>query len=231
MNDKSNILVVAAHPDDEVLGCGGTIKRLSSEGHNVYTAILGEGITSRDGLNKDEKESKVEQLKEAAKEAGRLLGTEETFMYNLPDNRFDTVPILEIVKRIESLITKIRPEIIYTHSGSDLNIDHQLTFRAVLTAARPVPGSSVKTIYVFETLSSTEWSFGHISPAFCPDTFINIENQLDAKINALRLYKTEIRQFPHPRSVEAVQAIAARHGSNAGLKAAEAFELVRDIII
>ena len=221
------VLVIAAHPDDEVLGCGGTIARLAQEGSELYTAILGEGITSRYVKREEADPAAVESLGTRSKQVAKLLGTVDVFLYNLPDNRFDTVPLLDIVKIIEELVERLRPKAVYTHSGGDLNIDHLIVHRAVLTATRPVRGSSVKEMYAFEVPSSTEWAFGQFRPGFRPNVFVDISLTIDAKLKAMELYDTEVRSFPHPRSPEAIQATARRWGSVVGFECVEAFELIR----
>lgn len=224
-----NILVIAAHPDDEVLGCGGTIARMVKENHHVYVAILGEGITSRYQQRDHADKSLVEALREKCHRIASLLGVKDVFTFDLPDNRFDTVPILEIVKLIEDLIERFDPQVIYTHHGGDLNVDHRRVFQATLSATRPMAGCSVKTIYTYEVPSSTEWALGKFSPIFHPNVFVDIHNTLELKLQAMVLYESEARIFPHPRSSEALRAIACRWGSVAGFKAAEAFELIREL--
>jgi len=223
------ILIIAAHPDDEVLGCGGTIARHAQEGHQVHILILGEGITSRFDDRSKASTADLEQLHDQAQRAGEYLGVKNVIVHGFPDNRFDTVSLLDIVKRIEEQIDAIQPEIVYAQHGGDLNIDHALTFRAVMTATRPLAGTGVKRVYAYEVPSSTEWSFQKFEPAFRPDTFVDISTTLEKKIGAMAIYETESRAFPHPRSPEALLARAAYWGSAAGLKAAEAFELIRDV--
>ncbi len=223
------VLIVAAHPDDEVLGCGGTIAKLSEEGHEIHAAILGEGITSRYNKRESAKMALVEEIRECSRKAADLLGITELFLYDLPDNRFDTIPLLDVIKIIEELIEHSRPEVIYTHHGGDLNIDHAITQRAVLTATRPVAGCPIKTIYEFEVPSATEWAFSQFQTTFQPNIFEDITDTLETKIKAMGLYETETRSFPHPRSSEAIRNIAQRWGSVVGLKASEAFVLVRDV--
>jgi len=223
------LLVVVAHPDDEVLGCGATIARLTQEGHEVYIAILGEGITSRYQQREQADRSLVEALHARGRQVAELLGVRDLFLYNLPDNRFDTVALLDVVKIIEELIERLKPEVIYTHHGGDLNIDHVVTHRAVLTATRPVTDQPVQEIYAFEVPSSTEWTFGQFQPAFRPNVFMDISDTLEAKVQAMALYESEVRPFPHPTSSVALRASARRWGSMAGVEAAEAFELIRAI--
>jgi len=228
MNEKT--LIIAAHPDDEILGCGGTIARLSKEGHDVFVAILGEGITSRYMKREQTDQGVIKDLQTQSRQVSKLLGVKELFMYDLPDNRFDTVPLLDIVKILEKLIQDLNPAAIYTHYKGDLNIDHNITFRAVMTAARPLKGCSVREIRAFEIASSTEWSFGQLDRPFTPNLFVDISETLNQKIEAMQIYENESRVFPHPRSPESLTATATRWGSTVGADAAEAFEIVRSII-
>jgi LmbE family N-acetylglucosaminyl deacetylase len=224
-----NVLVVAAHPDDEVLGCGATIARLAREGASVHIAILGEGITSRYADATEADPAELESLHKRAHDVAKLLDAKGLSLHKLPDNRFDTVPLLEVVKTVESLVVKHKPEVIYTHHGGDLNVDHQITFRAVLTATRPVPGQTVREILAFEVPSSTEWGFQGLEPVFRPNVFTDITGTLELKLRAMERYESEAREFPHPRSRQALEAIARRWGSVAGFAAAEAFELIRSL--
>ena len=223
------VLVVAAHPDDEVLGCGGTISRLAKEKHEVYISILGEGITSRYEKREEAKESLIEELHAQSREVARHLLAKDIFLACLPDNRFDTIPLLDIVKMVENLVDRVQPDVIYTHHGGDLNIDHKIVHRAVLTAARPLKDCPVKDIYAFEVPSSTEWAFQQFVPVFQPNVFVDITQTLEIKVQAMQLYKSEACPFPHPRSPEALRAIANRWGSTVGVEAAEAFQLIRSI--
>jgi LmbE family N-acetylglucosaminyl deacetylase len=228
--EKQTVLIVAAHPDDEILGCGGTMSRLVQEGHNIHVAILGEGITSRsDVLPKTEEAHRINALQQCCRKACGLLGVNAPLFFNYPDNRFDTVPLLDIVKIVEELIEKYKPDTVFTHHAGDLNIDHVILNRAVLTATRPMKGASVKDIYCFEIPSSTDWNFHHFSPPFRANLFYDIHEFLKVKIEALKIYESEFRSFPHPRSEKAITAIATRWGSHVGMEAAEAFEIVRVI--
>ncbi len=221
-----SVLVIAAHPDDEVLGCGGTIARLAREGEAVYIGILGEGHTSRYASREAADGAAVEALRAGSRHAAELLGARDLFLHGLPDNRFDTVALLDVVKIIEDLIDKLGPDVIYTQHGGDLNIDHACTYRATLTAARPMAGRSIRAVYAYEVASSTEWAFQRFSPVFQPNAFVDISETLDRKIEAMQAYESEARAFPHPRSPEALRANAARWGSVIGRRAAEAFEQV-----
>lgn len=222
-----NVLVIAAHPDDEVLGCGATAARLVKEQHQVHFAILGEGLTSRQAKRSDTGASHLQALHRQARTAAAKLGVNDVVLHNLPDNRLDTVPLLDVVKVVEDLVARIKPLVIYTHHPGDLNVDHGVIHRAVLTATRPMSGQPVREIYAFEVPSSTDWAFGMLQPRFRPNVFVDVGATLEAKIAAMACYETESRGFPHPRSPEALRAVATRWGSVVGCHAAEAFELVR----
>ncbi|HWH81910.1 MAG TPA: PIG-L family deacetylase [Burkholderiaceae bacterium] len=217
------VLVIAAHPDDEVLGAGGTIARLAGEGCAVHVLILGEGATSRHAERGQAAAQETAALTAQSRRAGELLGTREVSLCGLPDNRFDTIPLLEVIKLIELAVSRVRPEMVFTQHGGDLNVDHAITFRAALTAVRPLPGSSVRALYGFEVNSSTEWAFQQFTPLFRPSVFFDITETLGVKLAALAAYEGELRDFPHPRSHEAVTAQARRWGSVVGCAAAEAF--------
>lgn len=220
------ILILAAHPDDEILGCGGTVARLAAGGEEVQCVIFGEGIASRYAKPGKAVKGEIDALHKKSKKANTIIGVKETRFHDLPDNKFDSVPLLEIVKLVESAIDRCSPATIFTHHGGDLNIDHVLLFRAVMTAARPLKGSPVKEIYTFPVPSSTDWAFQNFSPVFKPNTFFDISGTLKTKIAALKEYDSEMRPSPHARSYENVENIARQWGEVTGTGAAEAFELV-----
>jgi LmbE family N-acetylglucosaminyl deacetylase len=222
-------LIVAAHPDDEVLGCGGTICRLAEEGEEVHVVILGEGITSRFAARKDASRERVSRLRETASDVARYLGVRDLTLHELPDNRFDTVPLLDVIKILEAHISRLEPRTVFVQHGGDLNVDHQVTYRATLTATRPLPRQPVKDLFSFEVASSTEWAFGRFAPGFQPSYFVDIGPYLERKVEAMGIYDGEIREFPHPRSAQAIRATATRCGSTVGVAAAEVFDVVRMI--
>jgi LmbE family N-acetylglucosaminyl deacetylase len=222
----NQVLVIAAHPDDEVLGAGGTMARLAMNGYAVHVIILGEGATSRNANREDAAPQETKVLAVQSRRASELLGAKEVVCCGLPDNRFDTVPLLEVIKLIEQSVSRLQPQTVFTQHGGDLNIDHAITYRAALTAVRPMPASPVQALYAFEVNSSTEWAFRQFSPVFHPSVFFDITATLDSKLAALAVYEGELREFPHPRSVEAVVAQARRWGSVVGCSAAEAFSPV-----
>jgi LmbE family N-acetylglucosaminyl deacetylase len=224
----NKVLVIAAHPDDEILGVGGTILKHVKDGDECFALILGEGMTSRYDKRELADNNKVEKLHENTYKAAEYVGYKKVYMESLPDNRFDSVPLLDIIKIIERYIEDIKPDIIYTHFGEDLNIDHRITFEAVLTATRPIGDEYVREIYVFETVSSTEWNFSNTS-SFKPNYFVDVTETLDEKLKAMECYKSELRKFPHPRSNENLKASALKWGSVISRQYVEAFEVVRII--
>jgi len=218
------VLVVAAHADDEALGCGGTIARHVEEGDAVHLVFMADGVHSR----KESSEADVKRRIEASKRAQSILGISFSQSLELPDNKMDSVPLLEIVQKLELILEEILPSVIYTHHHGDLNIDHRLTHAAVMTACRPTPDSSVREIYGFEVLSSTEWATQQTLP-FLPYCFVDITQQLRTKLDALKAYAEEMRKPPHSRSVAHVEVLAHHRGYSIGVDAAEAFEVYRII--
>jgi len=232
MINNKKIMVVVAHPDDEVLGIGGTINRLIFENNCVAKAvILGEGITSR-SIKRDTEfwSNSLKKHKENIIFAQNKIGYNSVSIYDFPDNRFDTMPLLDIIKTIEKEKNDFQPSIIFTHHGGDVNIDHQRTFEAVITACRPMEDEIVKGIISFETPSGTEWRASSDPKHFLPNLFIEIsKSNLQKKIEAMECYEFERRKFPHPRSAEALEILAKRWGVVVGKTYAEAFCLVRGI--
>jgi len=230
---NKKIMIVAAHPDDELLGLGATMHKLI-HGFAVEThvVILGEGITSRaDERDTTEWEKELAIHRKNIREAQQCIGYHSVNTYDFPDNRFDSVALLDLVKTIEKEKSSFKPDVIFTHHGGDLNIDHQRTFEAVMTACRPMKGEMVKTIITFETPSSTEWASVTDSNLFRPNIFMNVsDDHLDAKINGMEKYQFEKRAHPHPRSPKALKIRAQQWGTSIGCEYAEAFCLIRTII-
>ncbi|MDC1245293.1 PIG-L family deacetylase [Crocinitomicaceae bacterium] len=229
---NKRILIVVAHPDDELLGLGASMNLLIEE-YNISTrvVILGEGITSR-SETRDIKhwEKELEIHRQNIETAQSAIGYHEVSMHDFPDNRFDTVALLDIVKVIEKEKEIFKPEIIFTHHGGDVNIDHQRTFEAAITACRPMENESVKTIITFETPSGTEWRASSDPKHFIPNMFISFnEENLNAKIKGMESYEFESRKYPHPRSPESLKIQAKRWGVTIGGNYAEAFHLIRSI--
>ncbi len=232
----TNVLVIAAHPDDEILGCGGAMAKHVNQGDNVHVVIMAEGLTSRydsreqglDELHGDDKG--LSQLKTVARSANAVLGVTDVQFEGFPDNRMDGVELLDIVKRIESHISRTKPDIIYTHHGGDVNIDHRQIHHAVVTASRPMPGGIKPTILFFEVASSTHWQPPTSAQPFNPTWFIDISDQLTKKLEALHVYECEMREWPHARSVKALEHLARWNGANIGVEAAEGFILGRHCV-
>lgn len=222
MNKK--VLIVAAHTDDEALGCGGTIAKHVVQGDTVYAVFLADGVTSRPEASAQE----LEERNAAAAKAHLVLGIKKSYMLGFPDNRMDSVTLLDIVQKLEGVLEKVKPEVVYTHHSGDLNIDHRVTHQAVLTACRPVPGASVKEIYAFEVLSATEWNTPGVTP-FIPNVFIDISGHLETKMEALAAYELEMRREPHARSLGNSRRLAEFRGFCVGVAAAESFALVRSV--
>lgn len=226
-----NILVIAAHPDDEILGCGATMVKHIKKGDQVYVAILAEGVTSREKIrNRNKNEQNLSLLAEQARKANEIIGVTDLRLFDFPDNRMDSIDLLDIIKVVEELIEKYKPDIIYTHHIGDVNIDHQQIHKAVITACRPIPDKhSVKELLFFEVLSSTEWQPDHLSP-FSPNWFVNVSDTINTKLEALKEYSLEMRAWPHSRSVKASHHLSSVRGATIGVEAAEAFMLGRKII-
>ncbi len=229
---NKKIMVVVAHPDDELLGLGGSMNRLINE-YNVLThvVILGEGLTSRSKSRDTSKwKNKLKTHKKNIINAQKVIGYHSNSVYDLPDNRFDSISILDIIKIIEKEKNKFKPDVIFTHHGGDLNIDHQKTFEAVMTATRPMKHEKVKCIITFETPSGTEWIPSSDPRHFSPNFYISFSKEnLKAKINGMESYEFEKRKFPHPRSPEALKNLAQYRGISSGNEFSEAFRIIRCI--
>lgn len=226
-------MVVAAHPDDELLGLGATLHKIIKEQHAiVHVVILGEGITSRsDTRDPEQWKQQLEQHHRNIEVARTCIGYQSVKTYNFADNRFDSHDLLDIVKVVEHEKEMFQPDIIYTHNASDLNIDHQRTFQAVLTATRPMADEGVKMVICFETPSATEWQAPSMQPSFAPNLYVAVkEEDVDAKIKAMAAYEFESRAFPHPRSAEALRILAQYRAVQVGVEYAEAFQIVRQIM-
>lgn len=222
----TSILVVAAHPDDDVLGCGGTLAKLAAQGAIIHVAFLADGVLSR-GKEKTKRQQELRLRRAAAQTACDILAVKSVSFGDFPDNRMDTLARLDIVKAVEGQIADHRPDTVFTHHAGDVNIDHRRTHEAVVTACRPQSGHPVKTLLCFEVPSSTEWQPPGSAPAFAPNWFIDISETLDRKLAALDAYASELRPWPHPRSRRGVEHLARWRGATVGANAAEAFMLGR----
>lgn len=225
------VLVVAAHPDDEVLGCGGTIIRHAESGDHVHILIMAEGLTSRsDVRNAEAYAAELKELHGNSQKAASIMGAASVELLNFPDNRLDSVDLLDVVKAVEKRKAEVAPDIVYTHHAGDVNVDHKITHEAVVTACRPFLGETVRRILFFETVSSSEWQIQTAENAFRPDWYVNIEKYMERKMEALHCYDSEMREYPHSRSYEAVKILAKMRGFCVGCKGAEAFMLGRNIL-
>ncbi len=220
------VLVIAAHPDDEVLGLGGTMADHVRQKDRVAVLIVSDGVSAR--------HNETELQKVATREACNTLGVQDVHFGDLPDQRLDSLPLLEVIKPISELVKSIRPHIVYTHHRGDANQDHRAVFAATLVAVRPVGDNPVERVLGYEVASSTEWGPPFVEWAFLPNVFVDISLTLDVKLKALEAYgktfQSEIKPFPHPRSAEAVRIYAQQRGIAVGLQAAEAFVLIRELM-
>ncbi len=225
---SNRTLIIAAHPDDEVLGCGGAILKLTEAGAEVHLAFLSDGIGAR---NPDpaSRQAELEQRRAAAQAAAHILGAASLSFDDLPDNQLDSIPLLVIAQKVEALIDRHRPTTLFTHHAGDLNLDHRRTHQAVITACRPQRGHPVRTLLCFELPSSTEWQPPGSGLAFTPHWFVDISTTLERKLAALDAYATELRDWPHPRSRQGIEHLARWRGASVGCEAAEAFMLARHL--
>ena len=229
-NIGKTILVVAAHPDDEVLGCGASIAKWTASGSIVHILIMAEGSTSRDLVrNRDTKSEELLLLEKSAHQAGSILGAASVKLLGFPDNRMDSLDRLDVIKAIEAEIERIKPHTVVTHHCGDVNIDHRITHEAVVTACRPQPGHSVRLLLAFEIMSSTEWQPPGSIFVFQPNWFEDVVKTFDLKIKALDCYQSEMREWPHPRSLNNIKNLAQYRGSMVGCEFAEGFMLLRII--
>jgi len=227
----NSVLIVAAHPDDEVLGCGGGIASHADAGDHVQVLIVAEGATSRQQQrNRGQVNAELSDLARAAQKAGEILGAAGVELLDLPDNRLDSLDRLDLIKIIEARIDSYQPQIVYTHHSGDVNVDHRRLHEAVVTACRPTPGHCVRRLLSFEVASSTEWQPPGSAPAFQPNWFVDISAQWERKQLALEAYASEMRPWPHARSIQALEHLARWRGAQVGVEAAEAFCLLRQLV-
>lgn len=222
MND--NVIVIAPHPDDEVLGCGGVIARFIDEGRKVYVAIVTKGCEPL--YTKEQVENGRQELRNAHK----ILGVTETYFLDFPAAELDQVMHRKLNQSLSELFQKIQPQSVFMPFFGDLHCDHRLSFVSALVASRSVNVLSPRQIYVYETLSETNWNAPYITPAFVPNVFIDIEKYLDKKLSAFKCFESQRKKFPHERSVECLEYLAKLRGAQVNRKAAEAFVLVREIL-
>ncbi len=218
---KDKILIIAAHPDDEILGCGGTIIKLK-EHNEINVLFMSDGVASR-GRNK---KKEIKERKNSCLKLFKYLSLPKPIFFNFPDNQMDKIPLLKIIKKIEKKIKILKPTTIFTHYSHCLNIDHRITFEAVVTACRPINKISVKRILSFEVPSSTDWALFK-GKSFQPNYFVDISKNFKEKINLVNFYKKELRNYPHSRSINSIKSLASTRGVSCGVKYAEGFYINR----
>jgi N-acetylglucosamine malate deacetylase 1 len=218
-----NILVIAPHPDDEILGCGGTIKRFSSKGDKIYILIATRGKPEMYS------EERIIKVREEAIQAHKILGVTETRFLNFPAPDLDLISLAEISEAISSVITEFEIDTLFLPHRGDIHNDHKAVFDAGLVASRPVNNYMVTRVYSYETLSETEWAAPFCSETFIPTYFINISDFFSYKLEAMQCYKSQLREFPNPRSVKSIEALANLRGGTIGVYYAEAFFAIRVI--
>ena len=217
-----NVLVIACHPDDEVLGCGGTILKHVKEGDKVYLCVVTNAIESLKLSKKQADSRRLEVINSSS-----ILKIKKTFFLDLPSVRLDTIPIFEVIKKLSGVIKEVNPQVVYTHNSSDPNQDHKIVHQASIVATRPLPDLSIKKVVVYEVPSSTTYSF--FKNPFSPNMFVDIESFMNRKIKALAVYKSEVKKYPHPRSGKGIKIYALFRGLMCGKKCAEAFEIIKEI--
>jgi len=213
------ILVIGAHPDDETLGMGGTIVKHTFNGYTVHVLIVTDGSSSQ----YENYSEMINRKKAEAENAMDILGVKKIEFNTLPDMKLDTVPHVEINSLIEKKVRSFQPDIVYTHHWGDINKDHRLVFQSTMVSVRPTPHQSVKEIYTYETPSSTEWSSPELNNVFKPNIFTDISECIEKKIDAVKCYKSELRPYPHPRSLEAIRVYNNKYGIEIGVEFAERF--------
>tara|TARA_B100001939_G_scaffold347636_1_gene369885 strand:- start:1563 stop:2273 length:711 start_codon:yes stop_codon:yes gene_type:complete len=230
--NRDRILVIAAHPDDEILGLGGTLNYLKKLENSIKVVIMSKGIASRYELNDKKNISKeIQSHLNCIEESKKIIGYDDLVVHDLPDNKFDSIPILDVIKIVEKEIESYKPDVIFTHHGGDLNIDHRIVFQSVITATRPVNVNceNLKYIFSFQTPSSTEWQVSY-NKSFFPNYFFHLDlENINAKVNAMDKYTFEKREYPHPRSKEALINLAKYNGTLINKRYAEAFILIKGL--
>jgi N-acetylglucosamine malate deacetylase 1 len=221
---NSRVLVIAPHPDDEVLGCGGAIARHADQGDEVQILVMTRGAAELYPLDHEE------EVRQEAKSAHAVLGVANVCFLDFPAPKLDTIPGYQLADAIASVIRNFQPQTVYLPHRGDIHVDHQKVYQATLVAARPINRCSVRQLLCYETLSETEWAPPWSDTAFVPNVFVNISDYLDLKLKAMHCYQSELQSAPHPRSIQAIETLAKLRGTTVNLPAAEAFMLVRHIL-
>ena len=226
----ARVLIVAAHADDETLGCGGTARRYADEGAAVSVVFLADGVSSRAGLSSGEREAEMEARELHARQAAEILGCMVLSFHRLPDNRLDTVALLDVIRCVERAKMQVTPDVVLTHHPGDLNVDHRVVSAATCTAFRPCPGETWQEVRAFEVPTATDWGGALAGASFVPDTYVDVSATIGAKLDAYACYGDEVPGDPHGRSRMAVESLARTRGRQAGVAAAEAFTTLRRIL-
>lgn len=219
MNPRNKVLVIAAHPDDELLGCGGVVAQHTKRGDHVTTLVMCEGESLRYQGQEINQQSHIWK-------AAKVLGVDDVRSFQFPDQKLETIILTDLIDPILKVVREIEPNIVYTQYGGDVNRDHKILFEAVLVATRPTE-HFIETVYAFDTASSTEWAYPR---SFIPDTWIDISETLEQKLEAMSCYTSELRDYPHPRSLEALRNKAKAWGNQCNMDAAEVFMTIRRVI-
>lgn len=219
------ILIIAPHPDDEVLGCEGTIVKHNLSGDEVHLCIVTKAYPP------EWSEDEIKERKEEVLRVNQILGIRKTHFLDFPTVKLDTVPHKELDEAITRVANEVQPEVVYIPHRGDVNKDHRLVFDAAMVAVKPKPGSAIRKVLSYEILSETEWGAPFVENAFIPNVYVDISETLEIKLKAMSEYKLELKEFPHPRSLEAISTLAKIRGSTTGVRAAKAFMLVREIWI
>lgn len=217
-------LIIAPHPDDEILGCGGIMHKLAQSAEDdVYVLIMSRGTP------KLYSEDKIENVREEALAAHKTLGVKDTFFLNFHAPEMDAVPLADVSRSIAEVIQRLHIDVIFIPHRGDIHNDHTIVFKAALVAARPVGNYTVKEIYCYETLSETEWAPPFGDDVFIPNYFVNVTEQMPFKLEAMACFKSQLKEFPNPRSLETIEALAKFRGATVGFERAEAFMTMRRI--
>ncbi len=219
------VLVISPHPDDETLGCGGTILKLRDNRNSIYWLIV-TGMNEKLGFSKEKILSREKEIEKVAE----IYGFQGVFNLDLPTTRLDIVPMADLISKISDCIYKIKPEFIFVNNKSDIHTDHKITFQAVASATKPFKANFIKRIVMYETISETDITLSLIENTFLPNVFVDISNHIEKKLEIMNIYRSEVMKYPLPRNLDSVKALARFRGSQIGVEYAEAFMLVREII-
>ena len=218
------VLVIAAHPDDETIGAGGTIARHVAHGDEVYWCIVTQGYSP------PWSEETLAAAQRQVYDVQRVLGIQEVFFCGFPTVKLNTVPYIDLCSALQRVVDQVRPEVVYTTPRDDINQDHRIVYEGTLVATRPLPGTSIRRLLCYEISPTARFGLPAGSSGFVPNVFVEVSQYMDKKLEAVSCYQTELREYPHPRSLEGLRLLAEERGLSVGLKAAECFQLIRELI-